>query len=93
MRRSHLLALLEIPITLGLPVDVLTIVPIDGKFAAEAELRFAASAKDGDKSEIPVNPLNLKSDKPPKAGGFVRYDTKVTLKSTVNPWCSLSTIR
>lgn len=75
---------LEIPITLGLPVDILTIVPVDGKFVAQAELRLAASSKDGNTSEIPVIPLNLKSDKPPKPGGFVRYDTKVTLRGDAN---------
>ena len=75
---------LEIPLTLGLPVDLLTIVPVDGKFAAQAELRFAASAENGNTSEIPVIPLTLKSDKAPKAGGFVRYETKVTLRGDAN---------
>jgi hypothetical protein len=75
---------LELAITLGLPVDSLTIVPVDGKFVAQAELRIAASSKDGNTSEIPVIPLNLKSDTPPRPGGFVRYDTKVTLRGDAN---------
>ena len=74
----------EIPITLGLPVAALTVVPIDGKFAAQAELRIAASNKEGNSSEIPVIPITLKSDQPPKPGGFVRYDTKITLRGGAN---------
>jgi VWFA-related protein len=71
---------LEIPITLGLPASLLTLVPNEGKVAAELELRVAASDENGNSSEMPVIPLKLASDKPPKAGGFVRYDTKITLK-------------
>jgi VWFA-related protein len=70
---------IEIPLTLGLPADILTVVPHEGKFAAELELRIAASDANGNSSEIPVIPLTISGDKPPKAGGFVRYDTKITL--------------
>ncbi|HSK76208.1 MAG TPA: VWA domain-containing protein [Thermoanaerobaculia bacterium] len=71
---------IEIPVTLGLPASLLTLVPNEGKIAAELELRVAASDENGNSSEMPVIPLKLASDKPPKAGGFVRYDTKITLK-------------
>ena len=70
---------LEIPVTLGLPVNLMTVVPVDGKYAAQLELRFAASDSQGNGSEIPVLPLNLTSDKPPTPGKHVRYDTKFTL--------------
>jgi VWFA-related protein len=70
---------IEIPITLGLPSDILTVVPHEGKFAAELELRVAASDASGNSSEMPVVPLKISGDRPPKAGGFVRYDTKITL--------------
>lgn len=69
----------EIPLTLGLPSDLLTVVPHEGKFAAQLELRVAASDANGNSSEMPVIPLTISGDKPPKAGGFVRYDTKITL--------------
>lgn len=70
----------EIPVTLGLPADIITAVPVDGKYAAQLELRFAASDDKGNSSEIPVLPLNLSSEKPPTPGKFVRYDTKFTLQ-------------
>lgn len=71
---------IEIPVTLGLPASIMTFVPNEGKLAAELELRVAASDENGNSSEMPVIPLKLASDKPPKEGGFVRYDTKITLK-------------
>ncbi|HSF39379.1 MAG TPA: VWA domain-containing protein [Thermoanaerobaculia bacterium] len=71
---------IEIPVTLGLPASLLTLMPNEGKVAAELELRVVASDENGNSSEMPVIPLKLASDKPPKAGGFVRYDTKITLK-------------
>lgn len=75
---------LEIPITLGLPVDALTIVPVGKQYAARAELRIGASSEGGDNSEIPVIPLELKSDKAPKSGGFVRFETKIVLRGQAN---------
>lgn len=70
----------EIPVTLGLPADIITAVPLDGKYAAKLELRFAASDEKGNSSEIPVLPLTLASEKPPTPGKFVRYDTKLTFQ-------------
>ncbi len=70
---------LEVPLTLGLPVDLMTVVPVNGKYNAQLELRFAASDLDGSGSEIPVVPVTLTSDHPPTAGKVVKYQTKVTL--------------
>jgi len=73
----------EVPVTLGLPVDVMTVVPVDNKFAARLELRFAASDRRGGTSTadaIPVFPLELLSEAAPKAGGFVRHQMMIQLK-------------
>jgi hypothetical protein len=70
----------EIPVTLGLPADVMTVLPVDGKYAVQLELRFAASDANGNSSEIPVLPLNLASARPPTPGKFVRYDTTFKLR-------------
>jgi len=74
----------EIPVTLGLPVDVMTVLPVDGKYTAQLELRFAASDASGNSSEIPVLPLNLSSPRPPTPGKFVRYETIVRLRGKAN---------
>lgn len=69
----------EIPITLGIPVSALTVLPHDGKYAAELELRFAATDDRGNQSDVPTLPIRLSSSQPPPEGGIVRYDTKVLL--------------
>jgi VWFA-related protein len=70
----------EIPLTLALPVNAFTAVPLDGKYHAKLELRVAATDDQGNRSEIPVIPLDLVSANEPRAGGFVKYETKVTVK-------------
>jgi VWFA-related protein len=74
----------EIPITLGLPADVVTLVQVGNKYAAHAELRFAASDKNGNDSELPVVPLDITADHPARPGGFIKYETKLTLKGDAN---------
>jgi VWFA-related protein len=71
---------IEIPLTLALPVNAFTAVPLEGKYHARLELRVAATDDQGNRSEIPVIPLDLTSANEPKAGGFVKYETKVTVK-------------
>jgi VWFA-related protein len=70
----------EIPLTLALPVDVMTVLPEGNKFAAQLELRFAASDASGNTAEIPTLPVSLSSDHPPVPGKFVKYETKVKLR-------------
>jgi VWFA-related protein len=71
---------MKVPITLAIPVDQITLVPINGKYAAELELRVAAIDERGDRSDVPVIPLTLSSDEQPKAGGFVRYETAINMR-------------
>ncbi|HEX5720382.1 MAG TPA: VWA domain-containing protein [Thermoanaerobaculia bacterium] len=70
----------EIPLTLALPVSAFTVVPMGGKHQAKLELRVVAADDQGNRSDIQVIPLELASDKEPKAGGYVKYETKVTIK-------------
>jgi len=74
----------RIPVTLGLPVDNMTVVSIDGKHTARLELRAAAADAKGNRSPVPAIPLTLSSDKPPKSGGYVRYDTTITVHGDVS---------
>jgi VWFA-related protein len=70
----------EIPITLGLPVDLMTVVPDGKKFSVQLELRFAASDAEGNTADIPVVPVTLTSDHQPTPGKVVKYETKVKLR-------------
>jgi hypothetical protein len=74
----------EVPITLGLPVDLMTVVPDGKRFTARLELRFAASSANGDTAEIPVVPVTLTSDHQPAPGKVVKYETRVKLLGNAN---------
>ncbi len=75
----------EIPMTLALPVDALTTVPVDQptggtagvRYRAQLELRVVVADDKGGRSEIPMIPLNLSADKQPRAGGYVKYELKI----------------
>lgn len=75
---------LEIPVTLGLPTDLMTVLPAGGKYTARLELRFVASDASGNSSEIPVLPLNLSSEKPPAPGKVVRYETTLKVRGNAD---------
>ena len=69
----------EIPVTLGLPVDVMTALPAIGGYMTQVKLHFAASDDDGNSSDLAVLPVNLATPGEPQPGKFIRYDTTVTL--------------
>jgi VWFA-related protein len=73
---------MEVPVTLAIPTDAFTSVPLNGKYASEVELRVAAQDEHGNSSDIPVVALQLSTDKQPQGGHFVRFQTKVTLRRT-----------
>ena len=70
----------EIPVTLGLPVDLMTVVPDGTKYDVRLELRFAASDSAGNTTDVPPMTVNLSADRPPTPGKLVRYATKVHLR-------------
>ncbi|HEX6901592.1 MAG TPA: VWA domain-containing protein [Thermoanaerobaculia bacterium] len=70
----------EVTVTVAVPVDLLTVVPVNGKYTSQVELRFAASDADGNTSVIPVLPVTFTSDKQPTPGKAVKYETKVKLR-------------
>jgi VWFA-related protein len=72
--------LTEIPVTLGLPVKAMSILPADGRYRAHLELRVAAADENGNRSEVPVVPIDLAATSAPKGDGFVRYDTRIKFK-------------
>ncbi len=71
---------MEVPVALAIPVDQVTFVPLDGKFAAELELRIAAVDSAGSRASVPVIPMTLSSPTQPQAGTAVRYETRLKLR-------------
>jgi VWFA-related protein len=74
----------EIPVTLGLPVPLLTLVEQNGKFRAHVELRAVATNKYGIRSGIPVVSVYLSSKKAPKPNDFVKYETRLVVQGTAS---------
>jgi hypothetical protein len=72
---------IEVPVTLAIPADQITIVPLNGKQVAELELRVAAVDSNGDRSDIPVVPLKLSTESAPAKGTFFKYQTKLRLRN------------
>jgi VWFA-related protein len=71
---------MEVPVSIAIPTNAITTVAINGKYASEIELRVAALDDSGQRSEIPVVPIQLSSPTEPVKGRFVRYDTKLKLR-------------
>ena len=67
----------QIPVTLEIPLSAVTVLPVDGVYAAEVELRFAASDRQGNQSDLPVVPVRLSSSQPPGGAKVLRYQTNV----------------
>ena len=71
---------MEVPIALAIPVDAVSFVPLDGKYASELELRVAAVDTGGGRATVPVIPVMLRSATEPKAGTAIRYETRLKLR-------------
>jgi VWFA-related protein len=71
---------MDVPVSLAIPVDALTFVPIEGKYTSELELRVSAVDAGGNRSPVPMVLVSLRSAEQPKAGTFVRYDTKIRMR-------------
>lgn len=75
---------MEVALTVGIPVDAVTVLPVGEKFVSEVELRIATLDEDGNRAEIPVIPLRFENNTRPESGGLVRYDTTVRLRRKKN---------
>jgi VWFA-related protein len=71
---------IEVPLRIAIPVDALTVVPIDGAWAAKFELRVAALDAKDRRSEIPVISQEVRFDEQPQAGGVIPYETRLQLR-------------
>jgi len=71
---------MEVPVTLAIPVEAVTFIPLEGKYVAEVELRVAALDTAGNRAPVPVIPVTLRTDTEPKAGTSVKYETRIKLR-------------
>ena len=70
----------ELPVTVGVPVEALALTPSGRGYIAEAPLAVAALDEKGGRAEIPTSKLRVTVKEPPKAGGFARFQTTLRLR-------------
>jgi hypothetical protein len=62
------------------PADQLTLTEQGGRYLGKLELRIAAIDDAGNRSEVPVLPIDIARDEAPKPGEVIRYDTRLRLR-------------
>lgn len=72
---------IEVPITLAIPTDMMTVLPQGRRFETKLEARFAVIDEDGNRAPIPMIPLDLRFSKRPPSGKYVTYETTLKLRS------------
>jgi hypothetical protein len=70
----------EVPVTLGVPVEALALTPSGRGYIAEAPLAVAALDDKGGRTEIPLAKLRVAIKKVPEAGGLARFQTTLRLR-------------
>ena len=70
----------EMPLTLRIPMDEITMLPQGSQYVAELELRIGAIDEEGRRNEISVVPVNLSGDGPPPAGSYATYELSVKIR-------------
>jgi VWFA-related protein len=71
---------IELPVTVGVPVEALALSPSGKGYIAEAPLAVAALDEKGGRAEIPTAKLRVAIKEPPRAGGYARFQTTLRLR-------------
>ena len=71
---------IEVPVTLGVPVEALALTPQGRGYVAEAPLAVVAVDDKGGRTEIPQSKLRVTVKKLPEAGGLARFQTNLRLR-------------
>jgi VWFA-related protein len=73
--------MVEVPVTLGVPVESLVLSPTDdGGYAAEIPLAIVASDEKGGRSSLPTARLRVVLREVPSGSGYARFRTTVKLR-------------
>ncbi|MEE8139097.1 MAG: hypothetical protein V3T81_09565, partial [Thermoanaerobaculia bacterium] len=71
---------MEVPLSVLVPLDQVTFLPIGGRQVTRLELRIAVKDAKGRRADIPVIPVVLQFDRTPAEGQFGRYETRLRLR-------------
>ncbi|MDA8017017.1 MAG: VWA domain-containing protein [Thermoanaerobaculia bacterium] len=71
----------QVPLRIAIPLDALTFLPTADGFEARAELRVAVLDESGGTADIPVIPIELTSQRPPRQGEALPYETAIKMRN------------
>lgn len=74
----------NVPLEMLVPMEALTFLPYQDRYVAEAELRVAVQDEEGTLADIPVVPLKITMDAPPKQGDMRRWTTHVKMRRQIH---------
>jgi VWFA-related protein len=74
----------DIPLTVDIPVEAVTVLPAEGQYMAQAQLRLIATDEQGNQSTLPTLGIKLTAPKQPEPGAKLRYTTTVHLRGRAN---------
>ena len=72
----------DVPVEIAIPAAAVTVLQVEGRWAAKLELRLAAVDERGNRSEMPVVPLSFENPGPPNPRSLFRYGTTLRLKQS-----------
>lgn len=75
---------MEVDLSVLIPLDSVTVLPVGEEWGADLELRVAVQDEGGQRAGIPIIPLGLRLPKSPTAGAVGRYETKLVLRRQVH---------
>jgi VWFA-related protein len=70
----------EIPLELRIPMDEITLLPHQGRYVAELELRVGALDDRGERNEIAAVPVTLDGDGPAPPGAHATYNLAIQIR-------------
>lgn len=70
----------EVPVTLGVPVEALALIPGNRGYSAETPLAIAVEDRQGERADLPPLKLQVQIREVPKRGTFARFQTKLRLR-------------
>lgn len=70
-----------VPVELNIPMDEVAMLPFQGRYVAELELRIGALDEFGDRNEIAAVPVKLEGAGPPPAGAHAIYALEINIRN------------
>jgi hypothetical protein len=71
---------MEIPVTLGVPVESLALTPKGGGYTAETPLAIVTMDDKGGRADLPASRLKVDLKTPPRTGTYARFQTAIRVR-------------